>query len=126
MSPLARIVGGAAAAGAAALGAMSLLAWRLGGFQLARLGPDGIAMGPITGLLFVVLGLSLGAVMLRPDSRAARGAGLLASAFAFVVGALVAVQSWRALPLPWDPWLLGGDSSAEGNAGTDPLHGPAA
>jgi PAS domain S-box-containing protein len=117
MTPLSRVIGGAGAAAAAALGAASFVAWWIGGWRMARLGPDGIPMGPITSVLFVSLGLSVAALMLRPDSRAARAAGLLISFGAFVASGLAAAQFRSHFRLPWDGWLIGSETMV----GTMPL-----
>ncbi|MBX7183975.1 MAG: GAF domain-containing protein [Vicinamibacteria bacterium] len=107
MTPLTQVLGGLAASFAAALGGLSLLAWHLGGLQMARLGPDGIAMGPNTALFLLVLGTSLSALILRPASRGLRALGLAGSALAFL-GTVLGVVQWAIpLPLPWDRWLGG-------------------
>ena len=110
MTKLARLAGAIGAMVAAALGGVSLIAWGVGGWRMARLGPDGVPIGPITGLLFVVLGLAVAALMRWPETRAARNAGLVSAVAVLVVSSLAALQWWRHFKLPWDGWLLGAET----------------
>ncbi|MEO8500434.1 MAG: PAS domain S-box protein [Vicinamibacteria bacterium] len=115
-SRLASAAGVASGLIAAGLGGASLVAWGAGGWRAAR-GPDGIPIGPITGLLFVILGLSLAALIRWPDNREVRRAGLAASAATFLASLLAAGQWGFEYALPWDRWLIG----AERMVGAMPL-----
>lgn len=102
-----RLLAGIAATLAAVLGVFGLATWWLNEWRIASFGPDLVPMAPLTGALFMALGLALASRIFWPDSSVARGLGLLNSWIVLVIAGLVIAQAWLPFPLPWDDWLVG-------------------
>ncbi|MBI4625379.1 MAG: PAS domain S-box protein [Verrucomicrobia bacterium] len=94
-----------AAIGTAAVGLFALGTWVFGQWRFSAFGPGYVPMAPSTAVLFILLGLALGACHRWPDVRPVRMIAMAAAFLTMIVSALVAAQSWSYIPLPWDGWL---------------------
>lgn len=112
-TPLLRALAGIAAAISAGLGCFTLAAWAIDRWHLATLGQDYVPMAPITAVTCVLLAVSLASRLVWPKARSTRFVAAACAFFPLAVGTLVAVQTWRFFPLPWDTWMLPADASSQ-------------
>jgi PAS domain S-box-containing protein len=85
----------------AASGAAALALWINGSWQLLTIGPDDIPMAPITATLFFLLGLSILARRLRPDSDVVRRVETMGVLLAIGIAVVEIFTPWLGVAAPW-------------------------
>ena len=89
----------------AVMGLLALGAWASGHWHYLIVGEHYVPMAANTAVLFLVLGLAMGASHRWPASRSVRTGATGAAVAAMAVSMLVTIQAWHYFPLPWDDWL---------------------
>lgn len=86
-------------------GTVALSLWMRGDWQLLTSGPDHIPMAPVTAVVFIILGLSILARRLRPESDGMRRVETVAIVISIGAAAVELLAPWLGSRAPWSGLL---------------------